>query len=137
MLNVQRNALYRLYASTTLKRVNDQEMRFSGTKTFTMSEMFRRLRRGIWTELQGDGNINSFRRNLQFEHLKVLKDVYMNVPNTWPQDARSLALNDLDVLDRAIGGVVSRGAVNDMTASHLKRVASEIKAVREATVLRK
>jgi len=137
-LAVQQSALYKLYASTTLNRVHDQELHFaSNSKALGMDKMFRMLRRGIWTELQNGSNINSFRRNLQFEHLKILKSIYLNTTNAYPEDARSLAYNDMKVISGAIKGILRSGNVDNMTKSHLQRVADEIRATTEATVMRR
>jgi len=99
--------------------------------------MFRMLRRGIWTELQNGSNINSFRRNLRFEHLKILKSIYLNTTNAYPEDARSLAYNDMKVISGAIKGILRSGNVDNMTKSHLQRVNDEIRATTEATVMRR
>lgn len=136
IMRIYRAALYKLYASTTLSRLSDQQSRFESGDAFGMDQMFSKLRRGIWTELQSDGNINGNRRNLQIEHLKLLKSIYLNQAGAYPEDARSLALNDLNVISGAISGILSRGAVNDMTKSHLARVSDEIRALKEATSLR-
>ncbi len=137
-LAVQQSALYKLYAATTLSRVQDQELHYTSTqKALGMDKMFQMLRRGIWTELQSGSDINSFRRNLQFEHLKVLKSIYLNTTGAYPEDARSLAYNDMKVISGAIKGVLGKGAVNSMTASHLQRVNDEIRATTEATVMRR
>lgn len=137
-LATQRRALLKLYASTTLKRLGDQQLHFAkGEESFSTSEMFTRLRRGIWTELQGGENINSFRRNLQVEHLSILKKIYLSNKGIFPEDARSLALNDMRVISVAIKGIVNAASVNDMTQSHLMSVADEIRATTDATAMRR
>ena len=102
-----------------------------------MADLFKRLRRGIWTELQSSGNVDSYRRNLQLEHLKILQTIYLSTGATFPQDARSLAYNDLSVISGAIDGIVRGGGTDAMTTSHLKRVASDIRATMNANVSRK
>ncbi len=137
-LAVQQSALYKLYAATTLNRVHDQELHFaSSEKALGMDKMFRKLRRGIWTELQDGSDINSYRRNLQFEHLKILKSIYLNTTNAYPEDARSLAYNDMKIISKAIGRILRQNKVDSMTSSHLQRVADEIRATTEATVMRR
>ncbi|HSG99573.1 MAG TPA: zinc-dependent metalloprotease, partial [candidate division Zixibacteria bacterium] len=80
VLNIQRSALFKIYAATTLDRIHDQELQFApGAEKVTMADVFRGVRRGIWTEVQSGGAINSYRRNLQLEHLNILKMVYLNV----------------------------------------------------------
>ncbi|MCH9031433.1 MAG: zinc-dependent metalloprotease [candidate division Zixibacteria bacterium] len=138
VMAIQANALYRLYASTTLHRIEDQARQYGpGEEIFSMSDLFKRLRRGIWTELQNSGNVDSYRRNLQLEHLKILQIIYLSTGTTFPQDARSLAYNDLSVIAGAIDGIVSGGGTDEMTTSHLKRVASDIRATMNANVSRK
>ena len=64
VLNLQRAVLSRLHASTTLARLQDNELRFkAGEPRFGMADMFLGLETAVWAELHHPVNqISSLRR---------------------------------------------------------------------------
>jgi hypothetical protein len=97
-----------------------------------MYDMFNDTRKSIWSELSGPSNINSFRRGLQLAHLQRLVNIYLSMPAMYPPDARTLAANDLDILEDAAGKAVHSGSIDGMTQAHLKEVLRQISAAKKA-----
>ena len=50
----------------------------------------------------------------------------------YPSDARTLAANDLDVLENAVKKAVNSAAINDMSKAHFKEVLRQIKAAKNS-----
>jgi hypothetical protein len=65
-------------------------------------------------------------------HLQKIIDIYLSSPVVYPSDARTLAANDLDILEGAATRASAAGGVDDMTRAHFKEVVRQIKAARGA-----
>lgn len=137
VLSVQRVALNRLYNSLTLQRLDDIPLHYAaGRQPFTMTEMFTQLRRSIWTEIVTGQNINSFRRNLQREHLDRIIGLATGKVSGAPEDARTLARVDLKVLKGAIRKDLASKKLDTITRGHLEESLSRITAALEAKIIR-
>ncbi len=142
VLTLQSLALDRLYHPIVLSRLVDIEQRYEGKdKAFTMAEMFTSVRRSVWSELDGRGGINSFRRNLQRRHLTTLVNLVVQADPAQPEDARTLARADLIELRRGIDRVLGpagrpAGAQDAVTRAHLDETRARITAALEAGMQR-
>ncbi len=133
-LNVQNYALSRLYSPYTLGRLlNNVERVAPGADKYTMYDMFTDVRRSIWSEIVGPTNVNSYRRQLQLRHLQRIINIFMSDTPVYPSDARTLAGNDLDILEGAAKKAVSSSAIDEMTRAHYKEVLRQISAARSAS----
>jgi len=133
VLNTQRTALARLYSPQLLGRlVNNLERYREGEEVYTMLEMFTEIRRSIWGELVGPKNVNSFRRQLQLAHLEHALTIFLGPSARYPADARTLAGNDLEIIENAAKSAVRSGSLDDMTKAHFKEVIRQIEAARSA-----
>lgn len=133
VLTVQNLALNRLYNPMLLGRlVNNLERYADGDERYTMYDMFGQLRREIWNELENGRNINSYRRQLQIAHLNKLTDIYLSHASQYPADARTLAGNDLDLIETAAKRA-SNLSLDGMSAAHVKEVLRLITAAKNAS----
>lgn len=133
VLGVQNNALGRLYHPLTLGRlVNNLARVKPGDEKYTMYDMFGDARKAIWSELNGPSNANSFRRQLQLAHLQRLINIYLSAPALYPSDARTLAANDLDLLEDSATRASRATSIDGMTQAHLKEVLRQIAAAKKA-----
>ncbi len=133
VLTVQKNSIDKLYSPLTVGRLlNNLERYKPGEEKYTMFDMFTDCRRMIWTEAATPATTNSFRRQLQLTHLQKLIDIYLSNPAQYPADARTLAANDLDVIETAATRAAGAGGVDEMTRAHFKEVVRQIKAARAA-----
>jgi len=136
VLAIQRQPLARFYNGLFLKRLEDLQLRTDAEDPFDMSELFSGLRTAIWAELDGGGNVDSFRRNLQREHLRHLVSMVVKLSPGAPEDARSLARVDLMAINAGIEPALSSPGLDAITAAHLTEVAAQIQAALEAGLQR-
>jgi hypothetical protein len=133
VLAIQNNALGRLYNPLTLGRLVNNLARVNpGDDKYTMYDMFNDTRKAIWSELNGPSNINSFRRGLQLAHLQRLVTIYLSMPAMYPPDARTLAANDLDILEDAATRASHSTGIDGMTQAHVKEVLRQIASAKKA-----
>lgn len=133
VLSYQANALARLLSPYVLDRLLDNSVRTpAGEEKYTMVDLFNDLRGSVWGEIDGPQNVNSFRRQLQITHLRYLIVIYLNDSHIFPYDARALAANDLDRLERKAKAAVNAGTLNTITAAHFKEVLRQIEAAKGA-----
>jgi len=133
VLSVQNIALNMLYSPYVLGRlVNNQERYEEGQERYTMYDMFTDVRRAIWSEVVAPENVNSFRRQLQLLHLNRIIGIYLSSSPSYPCDARTLAANDLDILEGTIKKAVNSSAINGMIRAHFKEVLRQISAAKGA-----
>ena len=89
---VQSGAIYRLHHPRIFARVRDNELKFpKGESVYTLSEHFQKITTSLWSELEQNKNINSFRRDLQKSHVEVLSIILLNEKNYFHSDAVALA----------------------------------------------
>jgi len=132
-LNLQNTALANLYSNYVLMRLlNGQERIEDGRPRYTMYDMFTDVRRAIWGEMIEPGNVNSFRRQLQLAHLGRLSHIYVSATSVYPADARTLAANDLEILENAAQRAVQSTRIDEMSRAHYKEVLRQIQATKEA-----
>ena len=133
ILSIQNTALNILYNPRTLGRlVNNLDRYKKGEERYTMHDMFRDTRRAIWGEISGPSNVNSHRRQLQLAHLTRIARIYLSGSFMYPADARTLAANDLDILESAAKKAANSAAINDMSKAHFKEVLRQIKAAKNS-----
>ena len=134
--NIQRLAIYRIYHPNIINRVQDNELRFGhGEDVFTLEELFTRSSKMVWRELYFGGNVNSFRRNLQTEYIKVLSDIMKNESGKFPNDAIALARNDMNILHTKMKQALDANKVDEYTHAHYQDNASRIQSVYKARTI--
>ncbi len=133
-LAVQNSTLNRLYSPLLLGRLQNNVERIGpNEEAYTMYDMFTDARRAIWGEVVDGANVNSYRRQLQLLHLKRIVQIYLLESPVFPADARTLAANDLDILETAIGRQLDNGNLDGMTRAHFKEVLRQIDAAQSAS----
>ncbi|HKX26140.1 MAG TPA: zinc-dependent metalloprotease [Blastocatellia bacterium] len=127
---LQRALLDRLYNPIVLARLQDAEIKYANPRdAFTMSDMFEGVQDAIWSELKSGtpGQISSFRRAAQREHLKRLSRLVLRVDGSTPEDASTLARYGLTQLRGRIQQAITNGAsLNTITRAHLQESAARI-----------
>ena len=134
--SIQRLAIYRIYHPNIINRVQDNELRFSrGEDVFTLEELFTRSSEIVWRELYDGGDVNSFRRNLQTEHIKVLSAIMKNESGKFPNDAIALARNDMNILHTKMKKALDDNRVDEYTHTNFQDNASRIQSVYKARTI--
>ena len=162
VLSVQKIALAHCLSSGVLARLENQElMADAGSNPLKISEVFRTLTDGLWSELStppaADGKAASIttstlRRNLQREYLRRLAEIVVgehsaSLPSQLgyvmvvgggptPPDARSLARMHLKELGEKIDKVLEQkgSSIDDMTKAHLEESKHRIAKALQATM---
>ncbi len=118
---IQSGALYRILDPRILLRVQDNELRVnSGEDKFTMVELFNEINSAIWKELSSGKNINSFRRNLQKNHVEALITILINKDQSFSHDAQSLSRHHINRLYLKIKSLLETEQYDQYTYAHLK-----------------
>ncbi|MEE8575776.1 MAG: zinc-dependent metalloprotease, partial [candidate division Zixibacteria bacterium] len=134
VLGVHQLALSRLYSPFVIGRLLNNTARVAdGDAIYSMHNMFTDLRRSIWSEMINPSNTNSYRRQLQLAHLNRIMGIYLSGAAVYPTDARTLAANDLDILEGVAKSAVNSSSVDEMTKAHFKEVKRQIASAKDAS----
>lgn len=118
-------------------RLTDEEMMMrmienealNGSDAYTLSELFDDLRRGVWSELYNGRKIDTYRRNLQKEHINRLGEL-MNLEEEKyaNSDIPTVAMASLTRLERDVKSGLARQ--NDpISKAHLQDIQKRIDAI--------
>ena len=130
---LQANTLFSLYAPLRMHRILDNELKFKSNKDkFTLAEMFETLKSEVWNEVEKRENVNSYRRELQRVHLKMLIHMAIKSNNNFPRDAISLARADLEYLQKRISRLTKLQTLDSYTKAHMAENLSKIEAALSA-----
>jgi len=142
VLALHRGLLDRLYHPILLSRMQDLEVKYANrADAFTMAEMFEGLKDAVWSELKTPAGVevNSFRRNLQREHVRRLQRLVLRQDAGTPEDASTLARYDLSQLRGQIKQTLASPAsrrMTKMTRAHLQETAARIDETLNAQQMR-
>ena len=131
-----------LFASSTLTRLHDSELKISPDKdAFTTAELIRRLTRSIFSEVDelkaGEYTnrkpaINSLRRNFQRRYLKRVSLLALGQSSA-PQDCQTVAYAELAALSKRLKNLLDRDLkLDDYSRAHLEESNARIQKVLEA-----
>ena len=163
ILGIQKIALGQCLSSSVLGRLENQELQVdAGADALRMSEIFRALSDGIWSELNNPPGaadakrgfaVSTIRRNLQREHVRKLctivlgnrsgglEDLYAFVvfiggSSSYPQDAKSLARHHLKEINSKISKAIDNKdlTMDDTTRAHLEECRHRITKVLDAGI---
>lgn len=128
MRGIQVRIVYRLTDEEMLMRMVENEA-LNGNDAYSITNLFTDMRQGIWGELYNGRKIDTYRRNLQKEHIDRLGEL-MNLEEEKfaNSDIPSIAMATLSRLDRDIRSGISRQ--NDsISRFHLQDVQKRIDAI--------
>lgn len=128
MRGIQVRILNRLTMEDMLMRMVENEA-LNGSSAYTLTELFTDMRQGIWGELYNGRRIDTYRRNLQKEHIARLGEL-MNLDEDEfaNSDIPSVAMATLSRLERDVRSGLSRQ--NDATSRfHLQDIQKRIDAI--------
>ncbi len=134
---IQTGSIFRLHHPKIFARIRDNELKFlKGESKYTLSEHFQKISKSLWSELNNNRNVNSFRRDLQKSHVEVLTTILLNQKGYFHSDAVALARATLKVMYSNIKESIETGIFDDYTSAHLSECANKIQSSYKAqTVL--
>lgn len=137
--NIQDNVLNRLFGASTLNKLINAETAI-GDNAYKMTDLFRDMKKGIWSELSTKKTIDVYRRNLQKSYVNVLSNLLNPAPvtvaiggpfslassvNTDKSDIKSLVRAHLTSL-RAEVNAAAAAITDPMSKYHLQDVAKRM-----------
>ncbi|WP_420574352.1 zinc-dependent metalloprotease [Kordia sp.] len=139
----QVRTLNRILELGRMARVMENEA-LNGNEAYSILEMMRDLRNGVWTELRSGRKIDAYRRNLQRAHIDRLaylmtaesprgprrsSDYVKFTPiNTSQSDLRAVVRAELNTLKRQIRSAIGRTG-DSMSKIHLRDAIERIDAI--------
>ena len=130
---IQSGSIYRLHHPRIFGRIRDNELKFAkGESIYTLAEHFQEISKSLWSELEKNNNVNSFRRDLQKSHVEVLTIILLNERGYFHSDAVALARTSLRRLHTNIKKSFKLGAFDDYTYAHLSESANKIQSAYKA-----
>ncbi|QHI36137.1 hypothetical protein IMCC3317_14910 [Kordia antarctica] len=137
----QVRTLNRVLSLGRLSRVMENET-LNGNDAYTILNMMKDLRNGIWSELRAGKTIDAYRRNLQRAHIDRLSYLMTaespNVParfrsrvtplNTSQSDLRAVVRAELNTLKRSVRSAIGRTS-NQMSKIHLQDALERINLI--------
>jgi hypothetical protein len=130
---IQSGSIYRLHHPRVFARIRDNELKFiKGESIYTLAEHFQKITKSIWSEINNNKNINSFRRDLQKSHMEVLTIIMLNKKGYFHSDAVALARASLRNMHSNIKESLETGIFDDYTQAHLSDCANKIQSAYKA-----
>jgi hypothetical protein len=125
VLSSQRSVLNALIQEARIKRMAEQVNRDGKDGCYTPAEMLADVRKGIWSELDGESvAIDLYRRNLQRAYVEHLS-AFVNNPAP-ASDLPALARNELRALEKRISELGEDKIADGTTAAHLQDTRARI-----------
>ena len=140
---MQVRALNNVMSLGKMARLIENEA-LNGRDAYTLMEMMRDMRNGIWSELRTGRSIDTYRRNLQKAHIDRLEYlmkaenqrkspdfggyIKSTAVNTSQSDIRSIARAELNNLRRNVRGAIGRTG-DTMSLYHLRDVLERINMI--------
>jgi len=133
--NFQKGALGALYSPTTLSRVANNEFRVSDpSQTLTLATLIRSTSGNIWSEVGTSKEISELRRQLQREHLNLLIGLALRQTPGAPDDARTLAFEQLVSLKSRLAAAAPT-APGEYGKAHLTQCLARIQKALDSQVV--
>ncbi len=139
----QYRCMFTLMNPFTIGRIHDNQVKFNeDQEVYTLAEHITDLSDSIWSELDDKDRtgtnakpyVNSFRRNLQREHLNLLMELILTEPGGMvPADANAIARLTAGKLSSKIGKTLKGSKLDVATEAHLTDVKTRIDKALEAT----
>ncbi|HJV72557.1 zinc-dependent metalloprotease, partial [Ideonella sp.] len=137
MLDMQRALLNQLMSESLAARLLDAQAKAATPReAFGLAELYGRLTRDIWAELNRVGDIPAARRDLQREHLGRLGNLLLRPSATSRADARGLLRAEARGLLERITAASRRGELSPEARAHLADSADALRAVLAAPMQR-
>lgn len=138
VLDMQRTLLAQLMSDGVAQRILDSEGKVEDAgKAFRLAELYERLARDIWTELDAKvGDITGPRRELQRDHAARLTAALLRPSGQGRADARSLLRLQAQALLPRLESAARRPGLGAEARAHLLDVAEQLRQVLQARVAR-
>ena len=132
LLELQRGVLNQLMSDAVASRIIDSVGKTDrGAEAFQLSELYERLARDVWSELDAGGGVPPLRRELQREHLNRVAATLLRPASQGRADARSLLRQQAEQLLTRVEAA-QRGKRAPADAESRAHLAESARTLREA-----
>ena len=122
---IQTRTLRSLLSDRRMVRMIDNET-LNGSKAYTVLSLMYDLRRGIWSELYSKKSIDTYRRNLQRNHISVLGNLMEKGVDI--SDVKPVVRGELNRIKNDVKKAIAT-APNTMTRYHLRDIVERIDTI--------
>ncbi len=133
---MQNSTLFLLLNPFSVSRLHDNVLKAPKNARFTLSDLFSRLDRMIWTELGGKTGapyISTIRRSLQRTYLGMLVDQALGRRWGAHEEAKTLSYRSLVNLGKRVDAVLAaKLALDAASEAHLMETSQRIKSALKA-----
>jgi hypothetical protein len=137
VLAAQRAVLDRLMSESVAQRLLDAEAKVDDpAQALKLAEVYRTLRRAIWSDLKGRGDIALIRRNLQREHAARVSNALLRPTAAMPADAKSLLRAEARALRADLAAAAARPGWSPTASAHLAESLAMLDEALKAPVVR-
>lgn len=137
VLGIQRMALGMLMQPNVAQRILDTAEKVSDPKqAFRLPELYDGLQAAVWTEAKSGKEPSLTRRGLQREHLRALANLVLRAAPGTPEDARSLARENLTTLSLSLKTASAKPGLSKETRAHYAECQSQIQETLKAGLQR-
>lgn len=137
VLGMQRALLAQLMSDGVAERILDSEGKLEAGQAFRLSELYERLARDIWGELDAKaGDISTPRRELQRDHTAKLTAVLLRPSGQGRADARALLRVQAQGLLTRIDAAQRRAGLSAEARAHLADTGEQLRQALQARVAR-
>ncbi|MDQ2993028.1 MAG: hypothetical protein M3R30_09460, partial [Candidatus Eremiobacteraeota bacterium] len=134
-LTYQMSTINRFFAPTTLARLDDMGMKYPGSQTMGLADLFSWMQSAVFSNVGSGSPIPLVQRNLQRSYAALLSRTAVSPRPGTPTDAQALARYELGQLHASIAGGVGRQS-DVMTRAHLSALDADIvRALNSQTVI--
>ena len=137
VIELQRSALSQLMSDSVAARLLDSEGKAARRgDTFTLSELYARLDKDVWSELSGSGDIPALRRELQRDYVNRLANLMLRPGALSRADARSLLRVQAHELASRLSVASRRTGLSPEARAHLQDSADTLNQALAAKLMR-
>ena len=119
VIELQRSVIAQLLSDGVASRLLDSEQK-SPRDSMHLSDLYTRLDKSVWSELSGNGDIPTLRRELQREHVNRVANMLLRPSSLSRADARSLVRSHAQSLLASISAATRHKGLSPEARAHLQ-----------------
>ncbi len=137
LLELQRGVLAPIYSDALASRLLDaQEKLDPGQERLGLAEVYQRIGRAVWGDLEGTADLPALRRELQRDQVNRLAGLLLRPAALSRADARSLLRQEALGLRQAVEARLARPGLGAEARAHLLDTLDTLRQALDATTLR-
>jgi hypothetical protein len=133
LASLRTGILRRLLGAAVLRRIANNEFRAATpADAFTMAELFQKLGGSVWSELSTGKPSDPMRRQLQRAHVDALVSMVVSPATGLPDDARTLAWDQLRSLKLRLATAQRKPSADTYTRTHVSETLAKVNRALDA-----